>query len=174
MTETNSENGFAPHQTADRLVSIRQRLRISGAVRSKNAIRVEREDFCGCGRGGNYGDAESALPERSQNVAFHSIIERDNAMPDWRKHLITALQRPFPAQLIIRIPLKNIRRGYFAHVIHSDDAFASAGALHSFVRRSDLSGEAGFHRAARPQMPGERACVDALRARNFPSPQIII
>src|SRR5438067_13823880 len=67
MTETNSENGFAPHQTADRLVSIGERLRISGAVRQKNAIRVEREHFCGCGRGGNYGDAESALPERSQN-----------------------------------------------------------------------------------------------------------
>src|SRR5256885_5494224 len=75
-------------------------------------------------------------------------------MPDRRKHLITALQRPFPAQLIIWIPLKNIRRGYFAHVIHPDDAFPGDGALRSFIRRSDFGSEAGFHRAARAQMPG--------------------
>ena len=95
----------------------------------------------------------------------------------WRiggSDLITALQRPFPAQLIIRIPLKNIRRGYFAHVIHPDDAFPGDGASHGFIRRSDFGSEAGFHRAARAQMPGKGAGVDTLRARNFPAPQIII
>ena len=95
-------------------------------------------------------------------------------MPDRRKHLITALQRPFPAQLIIRIPLKNIRRGYFAHVIHPDDAFPGDGALHGFIRRSDFGSKTSFHRAARAQMPGKGAGVDTLHARNFPAPQIII
>src|SRR6266516_6517295 len=174
MTKTNSEDRFEAHQIADRLVRIRQRFRISGAVGKKNAIRVECEHFFGRGCGRDNADAESALPERSQNVAFHSIIEGNNTMTDWRKNLITALQRPFLAQLIIRIPLKNIRRGYFAHVIHPDDAFAIDGALDCFFTRSNLSGEAGFHRATRSEMPGERACIDALRARNFPAPQIII
>src|SRR6266704_2661479 len=174
MTKTNSEDRFATHQATDRLVRIRQRFRITGAVGKKNAIRTEREHFFGCGCGRDNGDAESALPKRSQNVAFHSIIERHKAMTDWRQNLITALQRPFLAQLIIRIPLKNIRRSYFAHVIHPDDAFPGDGALHGFFTRSELGGEAGFHRPARSEMPGERACVDALRARNFPSPQIII
>src|SRR5207253_3226670 len=170
MTKTNSEDRFATNQTADCLVGIRQCFRISGAIGEKNALWVERKHFFGGGCGRDNGDAESALPQRSQNVAFHSIIERDNAMADWRKHLITALQRPFPAQLIIRIPLKNIGCSYLAYVIHSDDAFPRDGALDGFFSRSDLSGEAGFHRATRAQMPGESACIDALRARNSPSP----
>src|SRR5207237_10192093 len=116
MTKTNSEDRFAANQTADCLVGVRQRLRISGAVGKKNALRVEREHFLSCGCGRDNGDAESALPQRSENVAFHSIIERANAMPDRPKHLITALQRPFPAQSNIRIPSKHIRRSYFAHV----------------------------------------------------------
>src|SRR4029077_16188962 len=95
-------------------------------------------------------------------------------MPDWRKHLITALQRPLPAQLIIRIPLKNIRRGYFAHVIHPDDAFPCDGALHGFISRSDFGSKTSFHRAARAQMPGEGASVDTLHAWNFPASQLLI
>src|SRR5205085_7896292 len=174
MTETNSEDRFATNQTANRLVRIRQRFRITGAIGEKNAFRVKREHFFGCGCGWDNGNAESALPERSQNVAFHSIIEGRNTMTDWRKNLVTALQRPLPAQLIVRIPLKNIRRGYFAHVIHPDDAFPRDGTLHYFLSRIDFGCETRFHRAARAQMPGERACVDALRAGNFPPPQIII
>src|SRR5207302_7943379 len=94
MTETNSENRFATNQTADRLVGIRRRFRIAGAVGKKNALRVEREHFFGCGCGRDNRDAETALPQRTQNVAFHSIIERDNAMTDWRKlrSLVSALQ----------------------------------------------------------------------------------
>src|SRR5438094_727710 len=45
MTKANSEDRFATHQIADRLVGIRQRLRITRAVRQKNAIRIERQEF---------------------------------------------------------------------------------------------------------------------------------
>src|SRR6059058_3950412 len=168
MTKANSEDRFATHQIADRFVGIRQRFRITRAVRQKNAIRIEREHLFGCGCGRENGDTESALPERSQNVAFHSIIEGNNTTTDWRKDLITVLQRPFLAQLIIRIPLKNIRRGYFAHVIHPDDAFAIDGALDGFFTRSNLSGEAGFHRATRSEMPGARV-YRCLARQEFPS-----
>src|SRR2546423_15505631 len=84
MTKTNSEDRFAANQTADRLVGVRQRLRISGAVGKKNALRVEREHFFGCGCGRDNGDDESSLPNRSENGAFHYIIECDNAIPDRR------------------------------------------------------------------------------------------
>src|SRR6267378_6929108 len=82
MTKTNCEDRLATNQTADCLVGVRQCFRISRAVGQKNAIRVKCEHFFGCGCGRDNGNAESALPERSQNVTFHSIIERDNAMTD--------------------------------------------------------------------------------------------
>src|SRR5438046_1543092 len=100
MTKANSEDRFATHQIADRLVGIRQRLRITRAVRQKNAIRIEREHLFGCGCGRESGDAESELQERSQTVAFHSILAGTDKTSAWSEGLITVLQRPFLAQLI--------------------------------------------------------------------------
>src|SRR5205814_7014196 len=75
MTKANSEDRFATHQIADRLVGIRQRFRITRAVRQKNAIRSEREHLFGCGCGREHGERGSALRGRSQAVAYHSLID---------------------------------------------------------------------------------------------------
>src|SRR5438128_9728298 len=75
MTETNSEDRFASHQSAHRLVRIGQRFRMTRAVGKKNAFGIKREHFFGGACCRDNGDAESALPQRTQNVAFHSIIE---------------------------------------------------------------------------------------------------
>src|SRR5207237_10768143 len=62
MTKTNSEDRFASHQSAHRLVSIRQRFRITRAVGKKNAFGIKREHFFSGGCCRDNADAESALP----------------------------------------------------------------------------------------------------------------
>ena len=45
---------------------------------------------------------------------------------------------------------------------------------HRLFFRKPITRQAGFHRAAFAQMPGQRARIDALNAGNVPVPQIII
>src|SRR5437899_12207964 len=59
MTKTNSEDRFATNQTADCLVGIRQRVRISGAPGERNALWVERKHFFGARAGPVTADADA-------------------------------------------------------------------------------------------------------------------
>src|SRR5260370_32363354 len=61
MTKTNSEDRFAANQTADRLVGVRQRLRISGAVGKKNALRRARQQLLAYWFVPDHGGAETPL-----------------------------------------------------------------------------------------------------------------
>jgi len=92
----------------------------------------------------------------------------------WQRTILAVCDRPGGAFLIIGIPLVDGRRGDFAHVIHSDHPLALDGAPDRLLRRQLVRRQATLHRAARAQVAGQSACVDALDAGDLPMLQIFV
>src|SRR5690606_18507264 len=62
----------------DRLDRVRARLRVSGAVRQENAVRVELERLLGRRRRGHDRDPAIVVREEPQDIALHAEVVRDD------------------------------------------------------------------------------------------------
>ena len=148
---------------------------ITGPVGKKNALRLEREHFFRRRCRGNHRHPKAVLAQPAQDVFLDAVVIRHDPMPNWRQRAVLAVcGRPGGAFLVIGIPLIGDRRGDFAHVIHPDHPLALDRAPDRFLRRHFLRRQASLHRAARAQVAGQSACVDALDAGDLPMLQIFV
>src|SRR5664279_2690268 len=97
MSETDAEDGHAPHHLANALLRVGHRLGIARAVRQEYAIGLEREHVLGAGRGGNHGHAAALSNQPSHDVVFDSIVVGNDVMlrrlvlhPDYFRWLVRA------------------------------------------------------------------------------------
>ncbi len=80
VAQADSENRHAAEQLADICDGVGDRLGIAGAVREKNAVRLQRENIFGGSFRRNDGDVAAVIHEKAQNILLDAEIVGDDAI----------------------------------------------------------------------------------------------
>ena len=168
VTQANAEDRrLGLEQSLDRRDRVSSGLGgIAGPVREKDAVRFQGEDIFRRARRWNNCDRASAVAQQSQNIAFDSVIDGDDAITRLAANSIAGAERPTRL-----IPIEALRRGDGGHQIHAVDArprlrlVDQRGAI-EFA--AGVMGDDGVGHSLATDHPGQRPRVDSRQADDSP------
>ena len=172
VTETDSEDRYLTKQFANRIDCVGERLRIARPVRQKHAVWFVGQDFGSRHVSGDDCDSTAKVAQMSQDVPLHAVVDRDHMEFASVTHGLSRCEvRQWGKALG---PLERFRGHDLANEIASDKCGAGLRFLHQrgiveIGRRKDAR-----HRAASPQPPHERPCIDPFDPDHVCLTQVLV
>lgn len=176
MAETDAENWYAAKQLLNVIHGIAYRLRIARAIRKKNAVRFEIENFLGAGLRGHNPDVAMMVNEQAQNILLDAEIVRGNT----KLGLIRSSAR-FAHGLRPRrngqldgafFPAVGALAGDAAGEFLPGHGGQLLGFKDQLLGGRPISGDDAAQRADIANVADESACIDVPDSRNFVAIQI--
>ena len=133
------------------------------------------EGFRGGCRGRHNLNPEAMLPQTPQDVVFHSeVVGHDRNVRRWQRFALLprvgllVAHREFEARalLVLLVPAERFRVRDFFDVIHAHESGPILRAPDGLRLAHAISGNETVERPAHAQLPGQRARVHLLQARN--------